>query len=58
MSDQRLEQAMEKIQGGKVQEARALLELVIKEDRHNITAWQAYADTWPPDDRRIQENGW
>ncbi|HEX5839392.1 MAG TPA: hypothetical protein VFY26_16265 [Anaerolineales bacterium] len=47
MSDQRLEQAIEQIQAEKVEEARALLEQVIKEDRHNIAAWQAYADTWP-----------
>jgi hypothetical protein len=47
MSDQRLEQALEKIQAGNIEEARALLEQVIKEDRHNISAWQAYADSWP-----------
>ena len=47
MADQRLEQAKEKINGGKVEEARVLLELCIKEDRHDIAAWQAYADTWP-----------
>lgn len=47
MSNQRLEQAREWLQAGKTEEARALLEQVIKEDRHNSSAWQAYADTWP-----------
>ncbi len=47
MSDQHLQKAMEQIQSGKMEEARALLEQIIKDDRHNIAAWQAYAETWP-----------
>lgn len=47
MPDQRLEQAGELVSLGKIEEARQLLELVIREDRHNLAAWQLYADTWP-----------
>ena len=42
-----LEKAIELIHAGNVEEARPLLEQVIKEDRHNLSAWQQYADTWP-----------
>ena len=57
MSNQRLEQAIELVQSGKTEEARELLELVIKDDRHNITAWQWYAETWskPKDKIRVWE---
>lgn len=54
MSDQRLEQAFAKIQSGNVEEARELLELLIKEDHHHIPAWQAYAETWPKTKDKIR----
>jgi predicted esterase len=47
MPDQRLEQAMQLVKAGKVEEARQVLELVIRDDRHDIVAWQFYAETWP-----------
>ena len=47
MPDQRLEQVNEFVRVGKIEEARQIIELVIREDRHNIPAWQLYADTWP-----------
>jgi hypothetical protein len=42
-----LERANELVQAGKNEEARELLEQLIKEDRHNISVWKLYADTWP-----------
>lgn len=54
MSDQRLEQAFAKIHAGNVEEARELLELLIKEDHHTIPAWQAYAETWPKTKDKIR----
>lgn len=47
MPDQRLEQINEFVKTGKFEEARQMLELVIREERHNISVWQLYADTWP-----------
>jgi len=48
-----LEQAIEFIKAGNMEEARKILELVIREDRHDLTAWKLYADTWPvPRERR------
>ena len=47
MADQHLEQAAELVRSGNIEEARQRLELVIREDRHNLAAWQLYADTWP-----------
>ncbi len=47
MSDDRLEQAIDLMQAGKIEDARTLLELIIKDDRNNIQAWQWYAATWP-----------
>jgi hypothetical protein len=47
MADDRLEHAIGLVQSGKVEEARELLELILKEDRHNIPAWHWYAQTWP-----------
>lgn len=46
MSDDRLEQAIGFVQSGKMEEARELLEQVLKEDRANIQAWHWYAQTW------------
>lgn len=47
MSDDRLEQAIGLMQAGKIEDARKLLELIIKDDRNNIQAWHWYAATWP-----------
>ena len=46
MADERLEQAVGLVQSGKIEEARELLELILKEDRNNIPAWHWYAQTW------------
>ena len=46
MADDRLEQAIGLVQLGKIEEARRLLELILKEDRHNIPVWHWYAQTW------------
>lgn len=46
MSDDRLERAIGFVQSGKMEEARELLEEVLKEDRTNIPAWHWYAQTW------------
>ena len=52
MSDDRLEQAIGLMQAGKIEDARKLLELIIKDDRNNIQAWHWYATTWPqPSDK-------
>jgi pimeloyl-ACP methyl ester carboxylesterase len=42
---------------GKTEEARKLLELIIKDKRNNISAWQWYAETWskPKDKIRVWE---
>ncbi len=47
MLQQNLEQASELVKAGRLEEARQILELVIRDDRHNISVWQLYADTWP-----------
>jgi predicted esterase len=47
MADDRLERAIGLVQSGTLEEARELLELILKEDRHNIPAWHWYAQTWP-----------
>jgi predicted esterase len=46
MADDRLERAIGLVQSGKIDDARAILELILKEDRHNIPAWHWYAQTW------------
>lgn len=46
MLDDRLERAIGFIQSGKMEEARELLEQVLKEDRTSIPAWRWYAQTW------------
>jgi pimeloyl-ACP methyl ester carboxylesterase len=57
MSNQRLEQAIELVRSGKIEQARELLELIIRDDRHNISVWQWYAETWskPKDKIRVWE---
>jgi dienelactone hydrolase len=57
MTDDRLERAIGLTQAGKWEESRELLELVLKEDRHNIPAWHWYAQTWstPADKARVWE---
>src|SRR5690242_12957437 len=47
MADNRLERAIGLVQSGRMGEARELLELILKEDRQNISAWHWYAQTWP-----------
>jgi predicted esterase len=47
MADDRLERAIGLVQAEKLEEARELLELILKEDRHSIPAWHWYAQTWP-----------
>ena len=46
MTDDRLEQAIKSVQSGKMENARELLEFILKEDRSNISAWHWYAQTW------------
>src|SRR5258708_16143024 len=46
MQDDRLEQAIGLVQSGKKENARELLELILKEDRSNISAWHWYTETW------------
>jgi hypothetical protein len=52
--DQPLERARELVQAGKNEEARELLEPLIKEDRHDISVWQLYAETWPKPKDKIR----
>jgi len=47
MSDNRLERAIGLVQSRKIEEARGLLESILKADRTNIPAWHWYAQTWP-----------
>ena len=54
MSDERLERAIGLIQTGQIEDARKLLELIIKDDRHNIPAWHWYAETWQKDSDRMR----
>jgi len=65
MTTERLGQAIELVKSGKTEEARQLLELIIKDERSNISAWQWYAETWqkPKDKIRVwelclRENPW
>jgi hypothetical protein len=51
---QQQERAQELVQAGKDEEARDLLEQLIKEDRHNIPAWKLYAETWPKPKDKIR----
>jgi predicted esterase len=51
---QQLERASELVQAGKNEDARELLEQIIKEDRHNIPAWKLYAETWPGQKDKIR----
>jgi len=46
MQDDRLERAIGFVQSGKMEEARELLEQVLKADRTNLPAWHWYAQTW------------
>lgn len=57
MPHQKAEQAVEFIKAGKIEEARQLLELILREDRHDLSAWQIYAETWskPKDKIRVWE---
>ncbi|MGE5251348.1 MAG: hypothetical protein ACM3QS_14170 [Bacteroidota bacterium] len=56
--DQRLELAAQLLQLNKVQEARILLESIVKDNRHDVAAWQLYAETWtdPVKRKRILES--
>ena len=45
MQDDRLEQAARLVKSGKMNDARTILELILKEDRKNIPAWRWYAET-------------
>ncbi len=47
MSEDRLERAIGLVQSGKMEEARDLLEQILKEDRTSQPAWHWYAQTWP-----------
>ncbi len=57
MEDNRLELATRLVRMGKMVEARAVLELFLKEDRNHIHAWQLYAETWSQvlDRKRVWE---
>jgi predicted esterase len=54
MADDRLERAIGLVQAEKMEEARELLELILKEDRHSIPAWHWYAQTWLKDADKIR----
>jgi dienelactone hydrolase len=54
MADDRLEWAIGLVQSGKMEAARELLELILKEDRHSIPVWHWYAQTWPKDADKIR----
>lgn len=65
MTTERLGQAIELMNSGKMEKARELLELIIKDDRSNISAWQCYAETWSKPKEKIRvwelclrENPW
>lgn len=47
MADETLERAIGLIQAGKLDAARGQLEIILKNDRSNISAWHWYAQTWP-----------
>jgi predicted esterase len=57
MTAERLEQAIELVKSGEIEKARELLELIIRDERSNISAWQWYAETWskPKDKIRVWE---
>lgn len=46
MQDDRLERAVRLVKSGRLEEARTLLELIIRENRNSISAWRLYAETW------------
>ena len=46
MSEDRLQRAIGLVQGGKMEDARELLEQVLRENRASIPAWHWYAQTW------------
>lgn len=54
MTDERLQQAISLVQSGKVEEARDLLEILLKNDRHDIPAWHWYAQSWSKDSDKIR----
>jgi predicted esterase len=54
MAYERLESAIGLVQSGKMEAARELLELILKEDRHSIPVWHWYAQTWPKDADKIR----
>jgi len=54
VADDRLERAIELVQSGNMEAARAQLELILKEDRHRIPVWHWYAQTWPKDADKIR----
>ena len=54
MSDDRLERAIGFVQSGKLEEARDLLEQVLKEDRTSMPAWHWYAQTWPANKDQVR----
>ncbi|HEX5809145.1 MAG TPA: hypothetical protein VFY25_10805, partial [Anaerolineales bacterium] len=54
MTDDRLQQTISLVQSGQVEEARELLEILLKSDRHNIPAWHWYAQTWSKDSDKIR----
>ncbi len=54
MADDLLEQAIGLIQLGKIEEAREVLERILKEDRHSIPVWHWYTQTWSKDADKIR----
>jgi len=54
MESGRLEQAIGLVQAGEMDKARAVLEPILKEERHNILAWRWYAGTWPKPSDQIR----
>jgi len=54
MQDERLERAISFVQAGNTEEARGLLEQILKDDRANIQAWHWYAQTWPTTKDKIR----
>src|SRR5688572_9273639 len=57
MQDDGLERAIGFVQSGKMEEARELLEGLLKTDRTSLAAWHWYAQTWqnPQDKIRVWE---
>ena len=54
MVDVHLQNAIELVRGGKIEEGRGLLEFILKADPTNIPAWFWYVETWPTTSQRIQ----